>query len=297
MPHIQANGIEIYVETYGDPAARPLLIVRGLGSQIIHWPQMMIDRIVEHGFFVIAPDNRDAGLSQKLDNFGPIDEAELAHQVENGLPITAPYEVTAFADDHCGVLDHFGIQKAHIFGISMGGMIVQTLAGLRADRVLTMTSVMSSSGNPAISLGTPEVRDLLLAQPEDPDDRDSVIAFTLQCDRAWGSPGYPFGAAERADLIGHAYDRCWTPEGVKRQYAAVRSSGSRVTMLKSITVPTLIIHGLDDALLPPEHGRDTAANIPGATLIEVPGMGHDLEGDLGPLMGDYVARHVAAAGF
>jgi len=291
MPHITANGIEIYVETHGEPSGTPLLIVRGLGSQVIHWPRAMLDRLVARGFFVIAPDNRDAGLSQKFDDFGPIDEDELVRQIEQGLPIDAPYDVAAFVDDHCGVLDHFGIDKAHIFGISMGGMIVQTMAALRPERVLTMTTVMSRSGNPDIPLGTPEVRALLLAQPEDPDNRESVIAFTLECDRAWGSPGYPFDKAERADLIGRAYDRCWTPEGVKRQYAAVRASGSRVAMLKTIVAPTLVVHGLDDALLQPDHGRDTAKNISGARLVEVPGMGHDLEGDLSPMMADLVARH------
>jgi pimeloyl-ACP methyl ester carboxylesterase len=294
MPHIQANGIEIYVETHGDAGAVPLVLVRGLGSQIIHWPSAMLDRLVGAGFFVITADNRDAGLSQKFDSFGRIDEEELARQVEKGLPIDAPYPITAFGDDQFGVMDHFGIERAHIFGVSMGGMIVQTMAARRPDRVLSMTSVMSSSGNPAIPLGTPEVRKLLLAKPEDPEDRESIIAFTLQCDRVWGSPGYPFDEAEHAAFIGRAYDRCWTPEGVKRQYAATRSGGSRVAMLKTITVPGLVIHGLDDALLQPEHGRDTAANIPGAVLIEIPGMGHDLHGALAPMVADHVARFIAA---
>ncbi len=290
IPHIQANGIEIYVETHGDATATPLVLVRGLGSQILSWPASMLDRFVKLGFFVITADNRDAGLSQKFDDFDPIDADKLACQVEEGLSIDAPYDVTAFADDQFGVMDHFGIDKAHIFGVSMGGIVVQTMAAQRPERVLSMTSVMSSSGNPDIPLGTPEVRELLLAQPDDPDDRDSVIAFTLQCDRAWGSPGYPFDEAKHADLIGRAYDRCWTPEGVKRQYAAMRSSGSRV----AITVPSFIIHGLDDALLQPEHGRDTAANIPGAVLIEIPGMGHDLHGDLGPMIANHTARFINA---
>ena len=294
MPHIQANGIEIYVETHGEPSATPLVLVRGLGSQIISWPQSMLEHLVEQGFFVITADNRDAGLSQKFDDFGPIDEEELARQVEQRLPINAPYDVTAFCDDQFAVMDHFDIKAAHIFGVSMGGMIVQTMAARCPARVLSMTSVMSSSGNPDIPMGTPEVRVLLLAQPEDPNDRDSVIAFTLECDRAWGSPGYPFDAAEHADFIGRAYDRCWTPEGVKRQYAAVRSSGSRTDMLKTITAPSLIIHGLDDTLLQPEHGRDTAANIPGAMLVEIPGMGHDLHGGLGDMIAGHVIRFIDA---
>ena len=296
MPHIQANGIEIYVETHGEPSATPLVLVRGLGSQIISWPASMLEHLVAHGFFVITADNRDAGLSQKFDDFGPIDEEELARQVEQGLPIDAPYDVTVFADDQFGVMDHFGIKAAHIFGVSMGGVIVQTMAARRSERVLSMTSVMSSSGNPDIPTGSPEVRALLLAQPDDPDDRDSIIAFTLACDRAWGSPGYLFDEAEHAAFIGRAYDRCWTPEGVKRQYAALQSGGSRVAMLKTITVPSLVIHGLDDALRPPEHGRDTAANIPGAVLIEIPGMGHDLHGGLDVMIAGHVTRFINALG-
>ncbi len=296
MPHITANGIEIYCETHGDPAATPLVLVRGLGSQIISWPDSMLERLVALGFYVIASDNRDAGLSRKFDDFGPIDEAELTRRFEQGLPIDAPYGVTDFCEDQFALMDHFGIDAAHIFGVSMGGMIVQTMAARRPERVLSMTSVMSSSGNPDIPLGTPEVRALLLAQPEDPDSRDSVVAFTLACDRVWGSPGYPFDEAEHAAFIARACDRCWTPEGVKRQFAAVRSSGSRVDMLKTISVPCLIIHGLDDALVQPEHGRDCAANIPGAVLIEVPGMGHDLHGGLDVMMANHVGRFINGLG-
>lgn len=296
MVHITANGIGIWVETHGDRSASPIVLVRGLGSQVIHWPRAMIERFVAGGFFVVTADNRDAGLSQSFDDWGTIDEAEMQRRLEAGEPLDVPYGVGDFADDQFAVMDHLGLPRAHILGISMGGMIVQVMAAGRPDRVLSMTSVMSSSGNPAILLGTPEVRKLLLAQPENPGDRQSVIDFTLMCDRVWGSPGYPFDPAERADLIGRAYDRRWTPEGVKRQFAAVRSSGSRVDLLQTITVPSLVIHGLDDSLVQPDHGRDTARNIPGAVLVEIPGMGHDLEGALGPLIADHAMRHARRAG-
>jgi pimeloyl-ACP methyl ester carboxylesterase len=292
LPTIRANNINIYVETFGPPDGVPILIVRGLGTQIIHWPLPFIERLVEHGFWVIAPDNRDAGLSQHLDELGAIDVANLQHQVESGQPIVAPYTVTDFADDHVAVLDHFDARHAHILGISMGGMIVQTMAYRYPDRVSTMTSVMSSSGNPEISLGSRELRELMLETPENPDDRDEVVAFTLRCDRLWGSPGYPFEDAVRAELIGRAYDRAWTPAGVARQYAAVRASGSRAEMLRNIELPSLVIHGLDDPLLQPEHGRDTAHHLPNAELIEIAGMGHDMEGALGPMIADHVAKHV-----
>lgn len=294
MPHIQSNGLRIYVETYGDSNGAPLLIVRGLGTQIIHWPEAFIERLVGHGFWVIAPDNRDAGLSEHLDHLPSLGSAELQRRIEQGEPFEAPYLVDAFARDHLGVLDHFDVKAADIFGISMGGMIVQTIASMFPERVRTMTSVMSSSGNPDIPLGSRRLRALLLEVPENPDDRDSVISFTLQCDRTWGSPGYPFEDSVRADLIGRAYDRAWTPQGVNRQYAAVRASGSRVQKLQQIRAPSLVIHGLDDALLEPAHGRDTARNLPDARLIEIPGMGHDMEGALGPMIADHVFQHVTA---
>ncbi len=295
MPHIDANGISLYVETHGDATATPLILVRGLGSQIVHWPRAFIDGFVANGFFVITHDNRDAGLSQKFDDWGVIDEQAVQRQLEAGEPIDAPYCVRDMADDAIAVLDRFGIDRAHLAGISMGGMIVQLAAVHHGDRLISMTSIMSSSGNPDIPLGTPEARELLLQQPDDPNDRESVIAFTLKADRVWGSPGYPFDDAERADLIGRAYDRCWAPEGVKRQWAAVRGDGSRVERLKTITVPSLVIHGLDDSLVQAEHGRDVAAHIPGARLIEIPGMGHDLEGGLSPMIVDHVTRHARAA--
>ena len=295
MPQVQANGISIHVETHGNRNATPLILVRGLGSQIVHWPKALIDSFVANGFFVITHDNRDAGLSQKFDDWGTIDEADIQHRLEAGEALDVPYRMEDMAADAIAVLDHFGIARAHLVGISMGGMIAQLAAVHYPDRLTSMTSIMSSSGNPAIPLGTEEARALLLEQPEDPDDRDCIIAFTLKADRVWGSPGYPFDEAARADLIGRAYDRCWTPEGVERQWAAARADGSRVERLKTIRLPSLIVHGLDDALVQAEHGRDTAANIPGAELVEIPGMGHDLEGEPSLMIVEHVTRHARRA--
>ncbi len=296
MPIIDANGTGIYVECHGDPVGTPILLVRGLGSQIIHWPDAMIGCFVDHGMRVIVPDNRDAGLSQKFDELETIPADEALRREAGGLPVEAPYSIGDIASDHVGVLDHFGIARAHILGVSMGGMIVQTMAVTHPERVITMTSVMSSSGNPELPQMAPEVQRLLLASPDDPDDRDSVIDFTLACDRVWGSPGYPFDENERANLIGRAFDRCYTPSGVLRQYLAVRQDGSRVERLRTIGVPSLVIHGTDDTLLSIEHGRDTAANIPGCVIIEIPGMGHDLEGELGPMIAGFTAHHARTMG-
>ena len=280
MPHVNAGGVDIYVETRGDKAARPLLLLRGLGSQIVHWPPPLLDRLVERGFFVVTPDNRDAGLSQKFEGGG-----------EGG---EAPYRLEDLARDHVGVLDALGIARAHVLGISMGGMVAQIVAARWPGRVLTLASVMSSSGAPGLPRAAPRLRRLLLADP--PAGRRRAIAFTLRCDRAWGSPGFPFDEARRARLIARAYDRCWAPQGVKRQYAAILASGSRAGLLETVSAPTLVVHGRDDPLLPVEHGRDTAARIPAARLVEIEGMGHDLEGALGPMIADHMADHAAAHG-
>ena len=296
MPIIDANGNGIYVECHGDPDGTPILLVRGLGSQIIHWPAAMIGCFVGQGMRVIVPDNRDAGLSQKFDDLETMPADEALRREAEGLPVEAPYSIGDIVADHVGVLDHFDVARAHIFGVSMGGMIVQTMAVTHPERVITMTSVMSSSGNPELPSMAPEVQRLLLASPDDPDDRDSVIDFTLACDRVWGSPAYPFDESERADLIGRAFDRCYTPSGVLRQYLAVRQDGSRVERLRTIGVPSLVIHGTDDTLLSIEHGRDTAANIPGCVIIEIPGMGHDLEGELGPMIAGFTAHHARTMG-
>lgn len=295
MPHIEANGTEIYVETHGAESGTPIVLVRGLGSQIIHWPQDMLDRLVAAGFFVVTADNRDAGLSQSFDAWGKVDEAEVQRCLEAGEPFATAYRLQDMAADQIGVMGHFGLRTAHVAGVSMGGMIVQLMAAYWPARVRSMTSIMSSSGNPEIPLGTPQARALLLAEPDDPTDRQSVIDFTVRCDRVWGSPAYPFDEAEHRALIGRAYDRRWTPEGVRRQWAAARAGGSRVELLRTITVPSLVIYGLDDTLLQPEHGRDVAKNIPGCDLVEIPGMGHDLHGGLGRIVADHVIRHARAS--
>ena len=281
MPRVNANGVAIYVETRGDPAGRPLLLLRGLGSQIVHWPPSLLARLVERGFFAITPDNRDAGLSQTFDDAGGEGEA--------------PYRLDDIARDHIGVLDALSIARAHVLGISMGGMVAQIVAARWPRRTLTLASIMSSSGAPGLPRAAPHLRQLLLAEPP-AGGRAQAIAFTLQCDRAWGSPGFPFDEERRAELIGRAFDRCWSPQGTKRQYAAILASGPRTGLLEAISAPTLVIHGRDDPLLPIEHGRDTAGRIPGAELVEIAGMGHDLEGELGAMIADLVADHADAHG-
>ncbi len=291
MPLIEANGIEIEVEQHAAEGGTPLVLVRGLGSQLIHWPSSLIDGFVKKGFHVITFDNRDTGLSTKFSDHGVPDTAALQQKIVANEPVDVPYRMQDMASDLVGVLDACGIEKAHVMGISMGGMITQYLALNHADRLLSATIVMSSSGAADLPPASPEVWELLLAEPES-HDRETVIAHTLMCDYAWYSPSFPFDEEERRDLIGQAYDRCYDPAGVARQYAAVISGRGRAEELSKIDLPILVIHGTADTLIPMEHGRDLAARISGARLVEIEGMGHDLEGDVPDMIIDHLTRLV-----
>ena len=185
MPSITANGIRIEVERHGPDAGSPVLLIRGLGSQLIHWPDELIEALVAAGHHVITYDNRDTGLSQRFDSFGAPD-----FSAPNG-PVPA-YSVDDMADDAVGVLDTLGIARAHVVGMSMGGMILQRLALAHPERLLSATIVYSSSGAPDLPGRDPEVEALLVSQPDDPSDRAQVIEHTLKCDRAWASPAFPF---------------------------------------------------------------------------------------------------------
>ena len=277
MALIRANEIDIEVERHGDPAAAPLLMIRGLGTQIIHWPRDMIDGFVAAGFHVVTYDNRDAGLSQSF----------------AGQP---PYTVADMAADGIGVLDALGIDRAHVLGISMGGMILQSMLLDHRERLLSATIVMSSSRAEGLPGRSREMEELLFKDPGDPaEDLEGVVDHILYCDRVWGSPGFPFNEAERRALIRRAIDRSYRPDGVMRQGMAVMSADSPAARLGEVTTPVLVIHGDSDALLPVEHGRDIAARIPGARYEEIAGMGHDLDAGVGPIVVGMVADFVRGA--
>lgn len=296
MANIQANGISIEVERHGAEGAVPLLLVRGLGSQIIHWPDRLIDRFVANGFHVITYDNRDAGLSQKFDEWGLPDIEDVRRRAADGLAPGLAYSMNDMAADGIGVLDALGISAAHVLGISMGGMIVQLMAHHAPERFRSATIVMSSSGNRDLPGRSPEMERLLLSQPDDPNDRGQFIEHTLRCDKVWGSPGFPFEDHAQRTLIGRAYDRCHCPAGLARQYAAVIANGPRTNLLKAIQMPVLVVHGTRDPLTPIEHGRDIAANIASADLIEIEGMGHDLEGSISDIVVAGTTRLARGAG-
>ena len=295
VPQVQitANGLSLEVEQHGPTDAQSILLIRGLGSQLIHWPEGLIDALVGHGLHVITFDNRDSGLSQKFTEYGAPDFTAMEAALAKGDAPELPYETEDMARDAIGVLDALGIKAAHVLGMSMGGMIAQTLALEHSDRLISATIVMSTSGLPGLPAPTPEAAIALTAYPENPDDRNDVIEFTLKSDRVWMSPGFPFDPDQRRALIGRAYDRCYYPEGVQRQYASLLGWRGRFNEHAQIAVPVLVVHGTDDTLLPVDHGRDIAARIPGAELYEINGMGHDLEGGIPDLI---VSRLIAFLG-
>ncbi len=286
-----SRGIELDYETAGDPSAPALLVVNGYTAQRISTAQGLIDRFVEQGLFVITFDNRDCGLSTKLEgqqvNPAAVLRAALA---DEELP-AVPYTLSEMAADAVGLLDHLGIDQAHIVGSSMGGMIVQTIAIEHPARVASLTSIMSSPGDPRTGKPTPEARDALLAPP--PAERQAFIEQSVTSE-VWGSRRYFDADAVRA-LAAAAYDRSFYPQGATRQLAAIYASGDRSEELAALDVPTLVIHGRDDTLITPEGGERTAQLVPGARYLLVSDMGHDLPAPLWPMFAETIGGHARVA--
>ncbi|MEQ1787235.1 MAG: alpha/beta fold hydrolase [Acidimicrobiales bacterium] len=266
------NGIEIAYETHGDPGDEPLLLVMGLGAQLIAWPIELCDALVDRGFFVIRYDNRDTGLSTKFTHAsGDFMTAFVA--ALQGEAVDAPYRLSDMADDGMGLLDHLGIDAAHVVGASMGGMIAQTMAIEHPSRVRTLTSIMSTTGEPDYGMPTPEALTVLTSPAAT--TRDGAIQADVDASRAIGSPEHFDEAVARQRAVA-AYDRGFHPAGVARHLLAILASGSRAEGLASLAVPTVVIHGDKDPLITPSGGQRTAELVPGAELLLIEGMGHDL---------------------
>ena len=269
---IAVNGsVQIYYETFGSPARPPLLLVNGLGSQCINYRVEWCERFAAAGYFVIRYDNRDVGLSTKFSRHSP-DIGGVARQLAGKHDVLVPYRLSDMAADGLAVLDDLGISTAHVFGVSMGGMIVQTMAIDSPDRLNTMTSVMSTTGDPDVGQPTREARRAIMAAPAR--DRDEYVAVQVARLRIWGSPAC-FDENRIAAMAGEAFDRCFDPDGTARQMMAIMASGSRTAALGQIRVPTLVLHGDADALVDPSGGRRTSEAIPGARFVVLEGMGHD----------------------
>jgi pimeloyl-ACP methyl ester carboxylesterase len=275
MPQATCNGIEIEYDTFGDEGGAPLLLVMGLGAQLVAWDDEFCELLAAGGFRVVRFDNRDVGLSTKTE--GPLPDIVAAL---GGDASSANYTLNDMADDAAGLLDALGISAAHVVGASMGGMIAQTLAIRHPDRVLSLCSIMSTTGNRNVGQPTPEAMQILLRPVAQ--TRDEALEMGVAATRAIGSPGFPFDEARARDRAGRAYDRCYHPMGVARQLAAIMASGDRTEALAGVTVPTVVIHGDGDPLVTPSGGEATASAVPGAELVMIEGMGHDLPPEVWP---------------
>jgi len=293
----QANGIEIEYETFGEPTNPPVLLIMGLGAQLTRWPLPFVEALVARGYFAIRYDNRDIGLSTKFDS-APVPELPaLIGAMMTGQKPDVPYSLNDMAADAVGLLDALDIRRAHVMGASMGGMIAQLVAAEYPDRVLSLTSIMSSTGNPGLPPSKPEAMAVLTSRPTG-NDRETMIAHGVRAEKIIGSPGHPVSEDVIRARVERDFDRMHYPAGPGRQLAAVVANGDRRAAIASIKAPTMVIHGADDPLVPVEAGRDTAATIPGAQIIEVPGMGHNLPEVLIPTVLDAfekVARQTATA--
>lgn len=296
MPQVKANGLMLHYESYGDDAGDPILLIMGLGAQMTRWPKAFCDKLVAAGHRVIAFDNRDVGLSEKLDAAGPPDMVAIVKALGEGRPPPAAYTLDEMAADAVGLLDALGIAKAHIVGASMGGMIAQLVAADYPSRVLSLTSIMSSTGNPDLPRSKPEAIAVLNNRGPDPTaDLEGYVAHALASAHTIGSPAYPPDPAEHRERTISDFKRAYYPVGFSRQYAGVMASPDRRPKIRTITAPTVVVHGEDDALVPVDGGRDTAENIPGAELVTIPGMGHDFPPPLYDTVTQAILRAVARA--
>lgn len=289
MANATINGISIEYETHGAEDGEPLLLIMGLGMQLTRWPPPLYEKLVARGFRVIRFDNRDVGRSQKFTGAPSVESVAMA--LMQGQTPDIPYRLDDMARDAVGVLNHLGIQRAHIVGASMGGMIGQLVAADYPERVLSFTAVFTSTGNPALPPAQPEAMAVLTTRAPDPaKDIEAYLDHAIRSARTIGSPGYPFDESivrerARTDVL-----RCYEPLGAARQLAAVIANGDRRPKLANIKAPVVVLHGDADPLVPVEGGKDLAGSIPGAELRIVSGMGHDLPPALYDTVVDAIVR-------
>ncbi len=293
MPKIDTNNIYIEYDTLGNASDPALLLIMGLSGQMILWDEDLCRGFVNRGLYVIRFDNRDAGLSAKFEDPGPLTSEKMLSAVLNGDKICPPYTLEDMARDAFGLMDGLGVKQAHVLGASMGGMIAQTMAIMHPDRVLTLTSISSAAGN--LDIGGPgrhtAQREFVPLQIP-PAERSAYIDFMAKGMQALSGPGYMFDEGEARVLAARCYDRCYYPRGTTRQLLAIMASENRRPALCRLAVPTLVIHGDCDPLVPVEAGIDTANAISGARLKIINGMGHDLPRQIWPDIIDTVCRHI-----
>lgn len=286
----KVKDIDIVYDTFGDPTTPSILLIMGLGSQMIAWDEEYCAQLASHGYWVIRYDNRDSGLSTKFDSAGMVNILELVVAIQRGKVIEVPYTLRDMADDAVGLLDALEIETAHVVGVSMGGMIGQLLAIHYPSRVSTLTSIMSSTGEPDLPPPNQEAFQILLVPP--PTDRDEYIEETSKAWKYLNGSRYPFDEDRLRTRIGMGFDRGLCPDGTSRQLAAILTSAGRREALRSISIPALVIHGDADPLVPVECGIDTADTIPGAKRLIIEGMGHTLPVELWPKVIETVVEHI-----
>ena len=295
MPKTTANGIEIHYEEQGDPAAPAMLLIMGFGAQLTLWPDELVEALAAQGFRVIRYDNRDVGLSQKFDGVKAPGLVKMTLLSKIGFTPKVPYTLADMADDGVGLLDALGIERAHIVGASMGGMIAQHVAARHPDRCLSLTTVFSTTGNPKLPPARPEAMKALITRP-DSTEEGVLVEHGMMLARTIGSPGYPTPEDRLRERTLASVRRSFYPEGPTRHLSAIVADGDRRAMLRDIAVPTLVLHGEDDPLVPCEGGRDTAASIPGAKLKTIPGWGHDLPLELVDELAGAIGEHARQSG-
>lgn len=271
-----SDSVFLEYESFGKPDDPAVLLIMGLGAQMLRWNDGICTGLAAAGYRVIRFDNRDCGLSSHFDASVVPAMGEVMAALQAGRVPGVPYTLEDMADDGAGLLDALGIARAHIVGISMGGAIAQIMAVRHAARVCSLTCLMATSGNPLLPGPTPTAAAALFSPLPRDRSRESMVADGMRRYRAVCSPGYPVGDGWLADLLGREFDRSFHPQGVARQLAAILANGDRGALLPRIRVPTLVLHGADDPLIPPACGEDIAQRVPGATFRSFPGMGHDL---------------------
>ncbi|GGP17907.1 alpha/beta fold hydrolase [Silvimonas iriomotensis] len=299
MPQIRANKIAIEYETFGQPDRPAVLLIMGLGMQLLGWPEDFCQALANQGYYVIRFDNRDIGLSSHMDCCGKPNLMWAAMKHKLGLPLKPPYSLADMADDAIGLMDVLGLPRAHVVGASMGGMIAQIVASKAPDRVISLTSIMSSSGAPGLPGPNAAAQAALLKRAAPslyrPQHREALIDFLHQNWQVLHSPGFPTPEIVQRERIRRSLDRAIYPQGVVRQLMAVVAGPDRSALLGKLTVPSYVIHGTDDPLIPLACGQDTASKIPGARFEEVPGMAHDLAPGVCALLLDRLPPHFEAA--
>jgi pimeloyl-ACP methyl ester carboxylesterase len=285
----RANGIDLCYETFGKDDAEPLLLIMGLGAQMILWDDEFCQQLASRGFRVIRFDNRDIGKSSKLTGGKPLKPLELLKLRFLKIPVEAPYRLRDMAEDTIGLMDALGIRSAHLVGASMGGMIAQEIAILFPQRVRSLTSIMSTTGNPKVPPPTREASAMLMAPP--PATKEEFLTRFAQTWKVLRVGSFPLDEAKDRERAERVFARGLNPAGVGRQLRAILASGNRKERLRTVKAPTLVIHGTVDPLVRPEGGKDTAASIPGAKLMMVDGMGHAIPIPMWPEIIDAIDQH------